>query len=68
MKIILNLDDAIMERLREEAIRRGTTLPPLPAWRGGKELVDISNREKLYRAMEEVCESPSEDKSLSPST
>ena len=68
MKITLNLDDAIMERLREEAIRRETTSPPLPSWRGGGELVDISNREKLYRAMEEVCESPNEDKSLSPST
>ena len=28
-------------------------LPPLPTWNGGKELVDISNRDLLYRAMEE---------------
>ena len=30
-----------------------TELPPLPTWNGGKELVDISNRELLYGAMEE---------------
>ncbi len=28
-------------------------LPPLPSWRGGRELVDISNRDELYRVMEE---------------
>ncbi len=28
-------------------------LPPLPTWNGGKQLVDISNRDLLYRAMEE---------------
>ena len=28
-------------------------LPPLPSWQGGKELVDIANREELYRVMEE---------------
>lgn len=28
-------------------------LPPLPTWNGGKELVDISNRDLLYRTMEE---------------
>lgn len=30
-----------------------TELPPLPTWNGGKQLVDISNRDSLYRAMEE---------------
>ncbi len=30
-----------------------TELPPLPAWNGGKELVDISNRDLLYKVMEE---------------
>lgn len=29
------------------------TLPPLPAWNGGRELVDIANRDQLYEAMEE---------------
>ena len=29
------------------------TLPTLPSWNGGKELVDIANREELYRVMEE---------------
>lgn len=63
MKVTLNLDDTIMQRLREEA-----ALPLLPSWHGGGELVDISNRDELYRVMEELCEFPSEDKSLSPST
>ena len=77
MKTTLNVDDSVMQRLREEAARRGTTmstlveaglrrvlaapktvdapesLPPLPSWHGGEELVDISDREALYRAMEE---------------
>ncbi len=78
MKTTLNIDDSVMQRLREEAARRGTTmsalveaglrrvlapelpaadepntLPPLPTWRGGPELVDISDRDALYRAMEE---------------
>ena len=78
MKTTLNIDDSVMQRLREEAVRRGTTmsalveaglrrvlapelpvaeeantLPPLPTWRGGPELVDISDRDALYRAMEE---------------
>ena len=77
MKTTLNIDDSVMQRLREEAARRGTTmsalveaglrrvlaepeaarqpevLPPLPSWNGGGELVDISDRDALYRAMEE---------------
>ena len=78
MKTTLNIDDTVMQRLREEAARRGTTmsalveaglrrvlddapaqdgelddLPPLPSWNGGGFLVDIDNREELYRAMEE---------------
>ena len=77
MKTTLNIDDTVMQRLREAAARRGTTmsalveaglrrvlaepgppgeepvLPPLPSWNGGKELVDLTNREALYRAMEE---------------
>ncbi len=28
-------------------------LPPLPSWNSGGQLVDISNREELYRAMED---------------
>lgn len=66
-----------MQRLKEEAAKRGTTmsllaeaglrhvldepatsdsprmdLPPLPTWNGGRELVDISNRDLLYKVME----------------
>ena len=75
MKTTLNIDDSVMQRLREEAARRGTTmsalveaglrrvlapevaepddLPPLPTWNSGGFLVDISDRDALYRAMEE---------------
>lgn len=78
MKTTLNIDDTVMQRLREEAARRETTmsalveaglrlvlaaaataeddrgpLPELPRWKSGGELVDISNREVLYRAMED---------------
>ena len=28
-------------------------LPPLPSWNGGGELVDIADRDALYRVMEE---------------
>ena len=78
MKTTLNIDDSVMQRLREEAARRSTTmsalveaglrrvlaepapldsqaseLPPLPSWNSGGALVDIANRDELYRAMEE---------------
>ena len=78
MKTTLNIDDSVMQRLREEAARRGTTmsalveaglrrvlaspetteraeetLTPLPSWNGGEELVDVSDRDALYRTMEE---------------
>ena len=79
MKTTLNIDDTVMQRLREEAPRRGTTMsalveagirrildegvdadptprsiPPLPTWQGGEMLVDVSNRDELYRVMEEA--------------
>jgi len=77
MKTTLNIDDSVMQRLREEAARRRTTmsalveaglrrvlapevpasepdeLPPLPTWDSGGHLVDIDDRDALYRAMEE---------------
>ena len=77
MKTTINIDDSVMQRLREEAARRGTTmsalveaglrlvlapsaatgeppppLPPLPTWDSGGHLVDIDDRDALYRAME----------------
>ncbi len=78
MKTTLNIDDSVMQRLREEAARRGTTMsalveaglrrvlapelpaadkaddpPPLPTWNSGGHLVNIDDRDALYRAMEE---------------
>ena len=32
--------------------RRKAALPPLPTWKSGGHLVDISNRDELYRAMD----------------
>jgi hypothetical protein len=74
MGINLTLDDRLMERLQEEAAKRGcsvsdlveealrrllessgkntTELPPFPTFRSGGALVDISDRDALYRAME----------------
>ena len=78
MKTTFNIDDTVMQQLRVEAARRGTTmtaiveagirhmianggvtrdktkeLPPLPTWNGGRALVDISNREELFRIFDE---------------
>ena len=73
MKTTLNIDDTVMERLRQEAARTGRTmselvetalrnlldadaepvdLVPLPTFNAGEELVDIADRDALYRAME----------------
>lgn len=78
MKSTLEIDEAIMQRLRDEAKRRGATvsalveagiwhilsekaptakadepLTDLPTWNSGGELVDITNRDELYRVMDE---------------
>ena len=65
MKTTLNIDDSVMQHLREEAgLRRvlaapgaageqRKALPPLPTWRSGGFRVDIANRDALYRMMEE---------------
>ena len=37
----------------ETAGEQPQTLPPLPTWNGGGFLVDIDDRDALYRAMEE---------------
>ena len=75
MKTTLNIDDGVMNRLKEEAARRGTTmsslveagirlvlegpparsrqpLPPMPTFHGGEQLVDVADREALYRVMD----------------
>jgi hypothetical protein len=74
MRTTMNLDDALMARLKQEAAKQGRTmtelmesalrlmldaptkptkLPPLPSFMSGGALVDIADREALYRAMEE---------------
>lgn len=40
-------------RLMLRAERKSSPLPELPSFRGGRELVDIADRDALYRAMEE---------------
>jgi hypothetical protein len=73
MKTTLNIDEAVMSRLRQESQRSRRTmseivemalrlffkrpresqpLPDLPSFDSGGALVDISDRESLYGAME----------------
>jgi hypothetical protein len=40
-------------RLFFRSQRKRGALPPLPTFHGGRELVDIADRDALYRAMEE---------------
>ena len=74
MKTTLNIDDSVIDRLRQESARQGRTmselvetalrllfqrtkerrpLPPLRSFRSGGHLVDVADRDALYRAMEE---------------
>ena len=44
-----------LRRVLEEPVTCGaghSPLPPLPSWHGGRMLVDVANRDDLYRAME----------------
>lgn len=73
MKTTLNIDDSVIERLKQEAARQGRTmselvesalrllflmrrkrpdLPPLPSFASRGALVDVSDRQALYEAME----------------
>ncbi|HTV37336.1 MAG TPA: ribbon-helix-helix protein, CopG family [Xanthobacteraceae bacterium] len=45
------VETALRLMLRGE--RKRAPLPELPTFRGGRELVDIADRDALYRAMEE---------------
>lgn len=54
MKTTLDIDDTVMRELEHKAARQGRCeLPPLPTFHGGGFLVDIADRDALYRAMEE---------------
>ena len=73
MKTTLNIDDQVMGKLRQEAVRQGRTmsemvetalrlllrsqgrresLAPLPRFKSGGTLVDVSDRNALYEVME----------------
>jgi Arc/MetJ-type ribon-helix-helix transcriptional regulator len=74
MKTTLIIDDSVLARLKEEAVKRGRTiselvesalrlflerkkekgqrLQPLPRFDGERCLVDVADRDALYRAME----------------
>ena len=45
------VETALRLMLRKQPKQKG--LPPLPSFDGGRELVDIADRDALYRAMEE---------------
>ena len=51
------LVEAGVRRILEERAPYRTgqdALPPLPTWHGGQMMVDVANRDALYRAMEEA--------------
>ena len=58
VKTTLKIEESVMTRLKEEAVRRGCTMselvesPPLPRFKSGGSLVDIADRDALYQAME----------------
>jgi len=73
MKTTLNIEDGVMNRLRQESAATGRTmselvetalrqllsqrpavreLPPLPSFDSGGALVDVADRDALYRIME----------------
>lgn len=49
------VEAGILRILENDAAKRAASepLPPLPAWHGGKPLVDIANRDALDEAMDE---------------
>jgi hypothetical protein len=51
-KTMSELVETALRRLLEAPPARAP-LPPLPSFHGGAELVDIADRDALYRAMEE---------------
>lgn len=53
---VSGLVDAALRRVLAEPVPRESgadALEPLPSWRGGQPLVDIADRDALYRVMEE---------------
>ena len=51
------LVEAGLRRILEERVPHRTgqdPLPPLPTWHGGQMMVNVANRDDLYRVMEEA--------------
>ena len=48
-----SLVEGALRRILDEKPGKRADLPPLPSWHGGVPLVDISNREELYRVLYE---------------
>jgi hypothetical protein len=46
------VETALRNALQPQS-KKKPALPPIPVFDGGRELVDIADREALYRAMEE---------------
>ena len=44
--------DGVMAQRQSAEAREPDHLPPLPKWNSGGHLVNIDNREELYRAMD----------------
>lgn len=53
MKTTLDIDDAVAAELLRSRRKRGD-LPALPSFHGGGALVDITDRDALYQAMEDA--------------
>ncbi|MBM3811031.1 MAG: hypothetical protein FJW20_05295 [Acidimicrobiia bacterium] len=49
-----SLVDAALRQYLKTRAKPAPDMPPLPAFDGGRALVDVSNRDMLYQAMEEI--------------
>jgi len=51
--LLLFSDPQIIAARKKTASKTEKPLPPIPTWKGGGFLVDINNREELYRVLDE---------------
>ncbi|HZP19867.1 MAG TPA: ribbon-helix-helix protein, CopG family [Bauldia sp.] len=52
-KTMSELVEAALRSALQRQPRKKPALPPIPTFDGGRELVDLADRDALYRAMEE---------------